>query len=95
MSTAHFLQRIDQLHTLIQKESTGTRHELADHLGISVSTLHNSLNFMMDELEAPIKYDAVRKTYYYTEPGTIQIMFRRINVSLAADIIDYLEGKRK
>jgi len=91
MSGIHFLERIDQIHNLIQKQATGSRHDLAKRFGISVSTLHNTMNFMMDKLEAPIKFDRVRKTYYYTEIGIIQIKFRKIDISLTADVLDYLQ----
>ena len=85
MSTSVFLKRITEIHTLIQNESTGPCLELAQQLGISVATLHNTINFMKDEFEAPIKYDRARQTYYYTFKGILDLKFRKyedINVAL-------------
>jgi len=69
--------RIFRIDFFIQKESTGSRNEFADRLGVSNATLHNTINYMKKRLAAPIAYDTLRRTYYYTYKGTMSIGFNK------------------
>lgn len=68
MSLKRFLEKIKFIDSLIQKKCTGGQKELANRVGLSVSTLNEYLN-EMKEADFPIEYSRKNKTYYYTKPG--------------------------
>jgi len=72
------LNRIQTIDYLIRKKYTGSPNELANKLGVSLRTLHDTLSFMKQELNAPIVYNAVRKSYCYKEDGIICFKYQRI-----------------
>ncbi len=60
------LEKISQLHRLIEMEKTGNPDILAKGLGVSRSTLYR----IIDELKsynAPIEYSREKETFYYTK----------------------------
>jgi len=62
-----FIKQLDQykrLHKLIEQSKTGTPKELADTLNISRSKLYLFLDNMKN-LDAPIKYNRVLRTFQY------------------------------
>jgi transcriptional antiterminator len=56
---------IEQLGSLLRKESTGTADEFAKKIGVSRRTLQNYLQQLKD-IEVPIDYDHYKRTYKYT-----------------------------
>ena len=71
MSINQFFDRLDVIDASIKRESTGSRNQFADHVGVSPATLHNTIKFMRQRLKAPIQYDHMRKTYFYAYRGLI------------------------
>jgi len=71
------LERIQTIDHLIRKKYTGSPPELAKRLGISVRALHNILNFMKQELSAPIIYNPIRKSYCYSEDGRLCFQYQK------------------
>ena len=60
------------IHELIQKENTGTPDKLAMHLGISRRQLYRMLGQLKDS-GASVKYDRIRRTFYYNSHFVITI----------------------
>jgi len=85
MNYTTYSRKIKKIHTLIQQESTGSPAELANHLGMPTSRLESLIGFMKDVLQAPIAYDRVRETYFYTAKGTFIMMFVKEGDLLTAD----------
>ncbi|MFN4286755.1 MAG: hypothetical protein ACK4E8_12435 [Lacibacter sp.] len=75
-----FIERFKRIDYYIYKRRTGTPKQLADRLEISRSTL---LEFIavMKENGAPIKWDKIKKTYYYSHQGRFNICFAKENES--------------
>lgn len=68
MSLKRYLQKFRFIDYLICKKSTGSQKELANHVGVSISTINEYLN-EMKEAGFPIKYCHKRQTYYYEKNG--------------------------
>jgi len=92
MSINLFFERIAALHFLVHTESTGSRDELAIHLGVSNATLHNTMNFMKDKLGASFKYNAIKRTYYYTCRGRVHLLFKQEKeIACAVEILETID----
>lgn len=65
------MDRISKIDSFISKVTQGnimvTSESISEELGISIATIKRDIEYMRDELNAPIKYDLDKKTYYYTE----------------------------
>lgn len=68
MSLHRYLKKIRFIDHLIGRKSTGTQKELANHVGVSISTINEYLN-EMKEAGFPIKYCYKSQTYYYEKSG--------------------------
>jgi biotin operon repressor len=66
MSLLKSIDRLKKLDSLIKKEFTGTAEEFAEKIGISRSMLMINLDEMR-EMGAQIKFNPIRKTYYYEQ----------------------------
>lgn len=73
------LSRIETIDSLIRRKFTGNPNELATKLNISLRTLHDTLNFMKNELNAPIVYNSTRRSYCYKEDGLICFKYQKKN----------------
>jgi predicted DNA-binding transcriptional regulator YafY len=56
---------IIKIHELIEVELTGNPKDFAEKISVSERTIYNYLEFMKAELNAPIKYNNSKKSYYY------------------------------
>lgn len=72
MKNLKSLERLQQLHTLIVNENTGTPEELSNLLGISKRSVHLLVEELKD-YNASISYSRSRKTYYYCDDFDIRI----------------------
>lgn len=68
---------IRKMDHLIRIKGTGSPRELADRLGISERSLYYYLALLRD-LDAPVAYDRIRKSYYYEEIGYFDIGFKKL-----------------
>ena len=59
------LNTVCQLDRLIRSETTGTNQELAKKLNITRTTLFDTLEYLREEMRAPIVYNKLKKTYEY------------------------------
>ncbi|WP_158800263.1 hypothetical protein [Pedobacter sp. L105] len=66
-----------RINDLIQLRVTGSPDELAKQVGISKRQLLKILKDMKESFNAPIKYNSMRKTYYYFEEGFFFFGFQR------------------
>ncbi len=56
---------IIKIHELIQVEFTGSPKDFAEKITVSERTIYNYLEFMKNELQAPIIYNTSKKSYCY------------------------------
>lgn len=70
MSLSRYLQKLRQLDFLIGKKATGDQKSLARRMQMSRSGLNALLN-EMKEIGFPIKYDHIRRTYFYEKNGSM------------------------
>ena len=66
MKSIKNLERLQQLHQLIEQEVTGAPKELAGRLHVSERLVYNLLDQLKD-YKADICYCRGRKTYYYCD----------------------------
>lgn len=55
------------LHRQLKNQATVTTQAIADKFGGSVRTAQRSIEYMRDQLLAPVAYDTRRRTFYYTD----------------------------
>ena len=72
MKTIRSLERLQQLHNLIEKERTGTPKQLARRMKISERLVYLLIEYLKD-YNAHICYDRSRQTYYYDEDFKLDI----------------------
>ncbi len=85
MSTASADERIRWLNKRIAEGSYPNAVRVSERFGISRRQATRDVEYMRDFLNAPIKYDAKRKGFYYSEPFSLP---EAISV---ADSDDYVE----
>jgi predicted DNA-binding transcriptional regulator YafY len=68
MSLSRYLKKVRFIDYLICKKATGSQKELANRVGVSISTINEYLN-EMKEAGFPIRYCHKRQTYYYEKNG--------------------------
>lgn len=72
MKTIKNLERLQQIHSLIEVERTGSPLELARRMHISERLVYNLIEQLRD-FKAAICYDRSRKTYYYNDDFQLQV----------------------
>ena len=72
MKTIKSLERLQQLHTLILKERTGSPKDLARRMNVSERLVYLLLEYLKD-YNANIRYDRGRQTYYYFDDFELDI----------------------
>ncbi|WP_282017248.1 DNA-binding protein [Salegentibacter mishustinae] len=81
MKTIKNLERLQQLHELIDAENTGTPGELASKMDISERLVFNLIDQLKD-FEASICYSRKSKTYYYCDDFELKV---NISVSVISN----------
>ena len=81
MKTIKSLERLQQLHSLIVKERTGSPKDLARRMNISERLVYLLIEYLKD-YNADIRYDRSRQTYYYSEDFELDI---QISVSVISN----------
>lgn len=76
------------LDTLIRSKIPGKADYLAKRLGVSRSTFFRLIEYMRDELYAPVFFDTHRNRYAYEKEGIIMFRF------LPAELIDVEQAKK-
>jgi len=60
------LERMMQIHDMIQRGNYPNATTLADKLEVTPKTIHRDIRFMRDRFQLPLEYDASRNGYEYT-----------------------------
>lgn len=81
MKTIKNLERLQQIHQLIDIERTGSPSELAGKLNVSERLIYNLIEQLKD-FKAAICYDRGRKTYYYSDDFRLEV---NISVSVMSN----------
>lgn len=81
MKTIKNLERLQQLHELIEAGSTGTPGELAYKMNVSERLVFNLIDQLKD-FEASICYSRKNKTYYYCDDFQLKV---NISVSVISN----------
>ena len=74
MDVIKYFNRIKAMDNCIRRKATGTPEEFAEKMNFSRSTLMEYIK-LLKELNAPIEYDNLRKSYYYLFPCEFNIGF--------------------
>ncbi len=75
MSIIDQIYRIERVHQLIRRKSTGPPHEFSARLGISDRQLYR----ILDELKSiglPIEYCRTRRSYIYSHEVDLEVSFK-------------------
>jgi hypothetical protein len=81
MNSIKNIERLQQVHALIETETTGTPRELARRLHISERLVYHLIEQLKD-YNAAIVYDRSRKTYYYEDEFELHV---NISVSIMSN----------
>jgi len=74
MCLIKYVNRLERIDALIFKKATGTPEEFAEKLGMSRSTLFQTLQEMR-YMGADIRYSCSSQSYYYGNNGRFRISF--------------------
>ncbi len=88
MSLEEKRRLILSLDQLIRSKTTGTAIHLSQRLGISRSTFFRLIDYMREDLFAPVFFDEDKGRYCYAQDGIIIIRF------LPHEMIDMAQAKK-
>ena len=80
MDVLKYVEKIRRIDQLIRMKATGTPKELAKKMDVSESTLYEYLKLMKD-INAPIIFDNILKTYIYSEKVNFRFSFEHQEIS--------------
>jgi predicted DNA-binding transcriptional regulator YafY len=83
------------LDSIIRGKVPGRAEELASKLGVSRSTFFRLIEYMREELFAPIVFDVTRNRYIYEEEGVVFFRFVPIQALDMKHARKILEGYSK
>lgn len=98
-----YKERLETLNLLIRLGDTGAPHELARKLDISERRIYSYINYLKDELNAPIVYNYRKRSYEYSHGGSLQIRWAsdsarremKVSRSLQESVRQVTEENRK
>jgi predicted transcriptional regulator len=70
------IEIVQKLLLFIKNENSGTPSELATKLNMSERMIYKYISFLKTEFNAPIKYCRKKKSYRFTENGSIDLLWR-------------------
>lgn len=62
------MRRVLALHELIKAETFPNCSSFAAQWEVSTKTVQRDVDFLRDQLSAPVEYEALKRGYYYTDP---------------------------
>ncbi len=65
------INKIQRLIYLIEKQQTGNPIQLSEKIGLSESSVHNYINRLKKDFNAPVKYNRIKETYYFSTNGAL------------------------
>src|SRR5208282_2921251 len=69
VSTRPPLKRVQVIDSTVRREPLPNARTLARELEVTPRTIQRDIEFMRDQLDAPLEFDNVRNGYYYTDPS--------------------------
>ena len=63
--------KIKQFIELVEKQRTGSPKEVAKKLMVSDRMIHNYVNVLRTNFDAPIEYNRYKKSYCFSEAGRL------------------------
>src|SRR5271157_1924366 len=69
VSTRPPLKRVQVIDSAVRREPLPNARTLARELEVTPRTIQRDIEFMRDQLDAPLEFDNVRNGYYYTDPS--------------------------
>jgi hypothetical protein len=85
-----YLNRLEQIDYLIRNKATGTPKEMAKKLGICERAWYKLRDELVNDLNLPIAYCSIQRSYYYTISGKFEVGFKY----LTDDKKEKLQGGR-
>jgi hypothetical protein len=70
------LNRLEQIDYLVRNKATGNPKEMAKKLGISERAWYKLRDELIKDLNFPIAYCSIQRTYYYTASGKFEVGFK-------------------
>lgn len=90
------LTLLKRIHESISTGATGSPDDFADKFHISKRFLHNILEYLKTEFDAPIAYSRTKGTYYYTQEWEFYIGdLRRIKAELIKGVLETINNTVK
>ncbi len=74
------IRLIIRIHQLILDQRTGKPKDLASRLGISERSVYNYIGYMKNNLNAPISYEAMKQSYYYSSECNLNFKVNDISL---------------
>lgn len=74
------IRKIIKINYLISSGRSGAPKYMAEKLEISERMLYHLLSFMKTDLNAPIKYDKVKKRYFYNRKGKLGLTWEDASI---------------
>lgn len=90
MKNIKHIERLQQIHNLIQTECTGSPADLARRMEISERTVYYLLEQLRD-YDAQIGYDRSRSTYFYKDDFILEVNFS-ICIGAMNEVTEIMEG---
>ena len=81
-----YTERLNQINYLIKQKATGCPKEFAQKLGITERAWYKLRDSLIHDLELPIAYCPIKRSYYYTEEGSFEIGFKKLSENKKSNI---------
>lgn len=85
--------RIQWLHLQIFEERFPNAYRISEKFGISHRQAQRDIEYLKVKLNAPMKYDAAKKGFYYSEPYSLPSFFSKANEGDYGEIMSHLKRK--
>ena len=69
VSTRPAFRRLQAIDSAVSRRVWPNARTLARELEVTPRTIQRDIEFLRDQLHAPLKFDSVRNGYYYTDPS--------------------------
>lgn len=73
------IELLQKIIDLISDENTKSPTELASRLNVSERMVYKYISFLKTEFEAPVKYCFIKKSYYFSENGKLDLRWHEVN----------------
>jgi hypothetical protein len=81
-----YTERLKHINQLIRTKATGCPKELAAKLGLTERAWYKLRDELINDLNLPISYCPIIRSYYYKEEGSFEIGFKKLTEDRTTDI---------